>query len=137
MKTPPKFPKKTDEETLRCVVLFHQGGFREHWDLMLEVRNTLWTWRLAKLPTINQKILGERIADHRTHYLDYEGPVSNNRGTVNRIRTGSYRWVKESPNYFAVLQFENESWELMFENEKPTAKINITNRSTAPISDES
>lgn len=109
----------------------------KHWDLMLEVRNTLWTWRLAELPTTNHTILGERIADHRTHYLDYEGPISNNRGTVNRIRTGRYRWVKESPNYLAVLQFENESWELMFENEKPTAKISITNRSTAPISGES
>ena len=116
MKTPSKFPEKPDEETFRCVVLFHQGGFAEHYDLMLEVRNTLWTWRLGELPKTNQTIWGERIADHRVHYLDYEGPISNNRGTVNRIRTGRYRWAQEFPNYFAVLQFENESWELVSES---------------------
>jgi hypothetical protein len=32
----------------------------------------------------------ERIADHRRSYLDYEGPVSGNRGQVIRVESGVY-----------------------------------------------
>lgn len=28
---------------------------------------------------------GERLPDHRTHYIRYEGPISGNRGNVRRI----------------------------------------------------
>ncbi|MDA7906860.1 hypothetical protein N9B43_08140 [Mariniblastus sp.] len=100
----------------------------DHWDLMLEVDNTLWTWHLEELPAPDKPVLGERIPDHRTHYLDYEGLVSNNRGTVNRVRSGQYRWIRSSANQVAVLNFENESWNLLLEDDKPIAKISFTSQ---------
>lgn len=33
----------------------------------------------------------ERLADHRLIYLDYEGPVSDGRGTVKRVVEGSMK----------------------------------------------
>ena len=67
-----------------------------HWDLMLENRGVLLTWELPQLPpsplpaTFEQ--LGiRRIPDHRIDYLEYEGPVSNDRGTVRRVDSGGYQ----------------------------------------------
>ena len=33
------------------------------------------------------------LPDHRTHYLDYEGEVTGNRGMVVRIDTGTYEQI--------------------------------------------
>lgn len=74
----------------RFVILEHDHP-ELHWDLMLETGDVLRTWRLAEPPTaIGQSIRAIPIADHRTMYLDYEGPVSGNRGTVNRWDAGRF-----------------------------------------------
>ncbi len=36
-----------------------------------------------------QRMAAERIADHRPVYLDYEGPVSEGRGSVRRLAWGT------------------------------------------------
>lgn len=36
-----------------------------------------------------QRMAAERIADHRPAYLDYEGPVSGERGSVRRLAWGT------------------------------------------------
>ena len=36
-----------------------------------------------------QRMAAERIADHRPAYLDYEGPVSDKRGSVRRLAWGT------------------------------------------------
>lgn len=62
-----------------------------HYDLIIEVHNAerLPTWRLARNPLdAPGDIPAQRIADHRHAYLNYEGPVSNNRGFVRRIDHG-------------------------------------------------
>ena len=123
MNTPTNPPAKNDDATSRCVVLFHQVGNSDHWDLMLEVQNRLWTWRMSELPTINQTVTGERIIDHRIHYLDYEGPVSNNRGIVKRVRAGRYQWVQPAENRLAILHFDKETWNVRLEHKNPIAKI--------------
>ena len=62
-----------------------------HWDFMLEHAGALWTWRLEEMPgDISAEIAATRLPDHRIEYLDYEGPVSNNRGKVHRIDRGTY-----------------------------------------------
>ncbi|MGY8748788.1 MAG: DNA polymerase ligase N-terminal domain-containing protein [Pirellulales bacterium] len=130
MKTPLNPPLHLNDEEPRCVVLFHQGGAQpgqaDHWDLMLEVENVLWTWRLEKLPVYNHVVLGERIADHRIQYLDFEGPISNNRGTVHQVRSGHYHWSMESANRIAILTFEKDSWKLNLGHENSIAKITRT-----------
>jgi hypothetical protein len=72
----------------RFVVLTHDYPFL-HWDLMLEHEGALRTWRLAGSPDA-EGVEAEALPDHRLAYLDYEGPVSENRGTVERWDAGTY-----------------------------------------------
>jgi len=73
----------------RYVILEHDHP-RRHWDLMLEAGEALLTWRLEAWPKDGVRIRAEPIGDHRTAYLDYEGPVSGNRGRVQRRDEGVY-----------------------------------------------
>lgn len=87
---------------LRFVILHHTGYGDEHWDLMLEKQGTLLTWKLPNDPGGGAKlpIKAIRIGDHRPIYLDYEGPVSGNRGTVIRKDSGSLNWITALPDKF-------------------------------------
>lgn len=79
----------------RFVILEHDWPTR-HWDLLLEAGDALRAWRLLREPTLGTNP-AEANADHRRLYLDYEGPVSGNRGTVTRWTAGEFEWVSESP----------------------------------------
>jgi hypothetical protein len=82
----------------RYVILLHElppGHALEtargtHWDLMLETDQGLRTWALLSEPAGGAAIEGEQLPDHRPAYLDYEGPVSGNRGQVSRWDAGKY-----------------------------------------------
>jgi len=80
----------------RFVILTHDHPF-PHWDLMLEQAGSLRTWRLLREPDAPGPIVAEPLPDHRLEYLDYEGPVSRNRGTVCRWDAGDYVFVNEPP----------------------------------------
>ena len=56
---------------------------------MLETGRVLQTWRLPAPPPVDAS-QAAAIGDHRLMYLDYEGPVSGNRGTVKRWDAGEY-----------------------------------------------
>ena len=43
------------------------------------------------------------LPDHRLFYLDYEGPVSGNRGTVSRWDQGYYQVLAEDPRGLRLL----------------------------------
>jgi hypothetical protein len=79
----------------RFVVLRHEFPVDHpratHWDLMLEWGTKLRTWALAEEPFSDVETEAEPLADHRLEYLDYEGPVSGNRGSVVRWDSGEYR----------------------------------------------
>ncbi len=79
----------------RFVILHHRtppGAARgTHYDLMLEWGTTLRTWAIEQPPSLLPVQLAEQLADHRVAYLDYEGPVSNNRGDVTRWDEGEYQ----------------------------------------------
>ncbi|MEZ6067364.1 MAG: DNA polymerase ligase N-terminal domain-containing protein [Planctomycetaceae bacterium] len=62
-----------------------------HWDFLLENGEIACCWRLAERPEVGVGITAERIADHRLVYLDYEGPVSGDRGVVAQWDAGEYR----------------------------------------------
>ncbi len=76
----------------RYVILSHDHPF-QHWDLMLEHNGRLRTWRLAAPPSPEDIVAAEAIGDHRLDYLDYEGPVSGNRGSVTRWDRGELSWI--------------------------------------------
>lgn len=78
----------------RFVILRHDHPVL-HWDLLLEHLTSAATWRLESLPRENSVISAERIADHRLLYLDYEGPVSGNRGHVTRVFRGRFSVVRD------------------------------------------
>jgi hypothetical protein len=85
----------------RFVLLRHEcpPGFDapSHWDFMLEDGAALLTWRLGTLPVAGgAPVAAERLGDHRLAYLDYEGPLSGNRGEVRRVDAGEFRWVERS-----------------------------------------
>lgn len=62
----------------------------DHWDVMLQARSgLLHTWRVAtNWPMQTQ---AQRLSDHRAMYLDFEGPISGQRGWVRQIDAGTYR----------------------------------------------
>jgi hypothetical protein len=64
---------------------------------MLEKGGVLRTWALAEEPQPGKPISAELLPDHRLDYLDYEGPVSQDRGSVRRWDAGEYAALAESP----------------------------------------
>src|ERR1051326_686453 len=85
----------------RFVILEHDHPHR-HWDFMLESGEVLRTWRLENVPEVDHVIRAEPLGDHRLAYLDYEGPVSGNRGTVKRWDFGSFTWTMDQAVEIAV-----------------------------------
>jgi hypothetical protein len=73
-----------------------------HWDLMLEADGWLWTWALEAQPRYDTTIVAWPLADHRLEYLEYEGPVSNNRGEVSRWDAGDYQIVRRFDDELVV-----------------------------------
>ena len=93
-------------DTRRFVVLRHEpgeAGPRElHWDLMLEFGDSLRAWALHSEPQVGEEIAADELPRHRSDYLDYEGPVSQGRGTVSRFDRGSFEVLQDSPEQLSV-----------------------------------
>ena len=83
----------------RFALLTHDHPF-VHWDLLIEAGATARTWRLLESPARwlsdpSIEVAAESIAAHRLMYLDYEGPVSRERGRVIRWDHGLVEWLSE------------------------------------------
>lgn len=94
---------------LQYVILRHD--FPElHWDLMLEHEGVLKTWRLPVVPEIDPAsdessidLVVEALPDHRIVYLEYEGPVSGDRGEVSRWDRGSLTLLEYNDDSLVAL----------------------------------
>lgn len=75
----------------RFVILTHDFPFM-HWDLLLEEAESLRSWRLLCEPDVDVRVQADGLPPHRKRYLDYEGPVSGDRGSVHRWDAGTFRW---------------------------------------------
>jgi len=84
----------------RFVILRHTlpAGDRQgtHFDLMLEDDGKLLTWALPELPRAGDDLIATQLPDHRIAYLDYEGPISDDRGEVQRVDEGEFVWLQRS-----------------------------------------
>ncbi|QDU48677.1 DNA polymerase ligase N-terminal domain-containing protein [Gimesia panareensis] len=81
-----------------------------HWDLMLEEGDVLKTWRLPQPPEIDPAsdessldLTAEELPDHRLVYLEYEGPVSGDRGEVTRWDRGTFTLLERSEDQLVAL----------------------------------
>ncbi|MCP4170806.1 MAG: hypothetical protein GY758_08565 [Fuerstiella sp.] len=83
-------------QRFRFVILEHDSPFL-HWDLLLQQGRALAAWRLLSPMVTTSWIPAEALPDHRLIYLDYEGPVSNNRGVVTRVASGEFSVCSDGP----------------------------------------
>ena len=114
----------------RFVILTHDYPFL-HWDFMLEREDCLTTWRLLQQPETDKVIVAERLADHRKMYLDYEGPVSNDRGEVRRWDGGQFQTLAESSDCVHVLlEGERLRAEVVIENDLESNQWSFRARSS-------
>lgn len=95
------YNERMGEPAAAFVLLRHETQEGVHWDLMLDTGSVLTTWRLSADPSAagpgSPDISVRRLPDHRRDYLDYEGPVSRNRGYVTRADQGTYCiWEEDS-----------------------------------------
>ena len=103
--------------TFRFTVLRHDLPLHSqrdcHWDLLLEPADDspdrarrpaqstnldpvtgLLTFESLTPPEewVNNKFGVKRLPDHRPLYLNYEGPISGDRGNVKRVQSGLIQW---------------------------------------------
>lgn len=80
----------------RYVVLHHEDIAEPHFDLMIESSpgGGLLTWRSSSWP-IDAEVQLIQLGEHRRDYLEYEGPISGDRGFVKRVAGGDcvVRWT--------------------------------------------
>lgn len=91
----------------RYVLLRHEcpPDYRDgpHWDFMLEQGGALLTWSLVSLPSAEcATVEATRLDDHRTAYLEYEGPLTGERGSVTRVTSGEFSWIRNEPELIEI-----------------------------------
>ena len=69
---------------------------------MIEVGVSLRTWALASEPVGDVPIAAEALAPHRLAYLDFEGPIAGDRGTVTQWDRGTYCVLEETENRLVI-----------------------------------
>lgn len=79
-------------ENKKFVIQQHSSGSDVHWDFMLQITDSLQTWRLDKAPQelIRTSANAVKSFDHPLRFLTYEGPVNKGRGSVRIADSGSY-----------------------------------------------
>jgi hypothetical protein len=104
----------SESPLLRYVVLRHEGIPDPHFDLMFETApgSPLATWRSAVWPLAEGQTELIHLPDHRRDYLDYEGSVSGDRGTVRRVHAGTHRVEQDHPILLIVRLDIEEVWRL-------------------------
>lgn len=86
----------------RFAVLVHDFPVL-HWDFLLENGSGCRTWRLLSEPGETSTIAAQPLPDHRLLYLEYEGPVSRDRGTVAAFDRGTFEWISNGPERLEVV----------------------------------
>ena len=86
-----------DPSLQRYCVLWHELPDEPHYDFMVTAdgEELLRTWRVAVPPVMWSEagaLIMQPLPAHRRIYLDYEGPVSGNRGAVTRVAEGQCIW---------------------------------------------
>lgn len=78
-----------------------------HYDLMLELDGKLLTWAIPEPPRAGLQTAVTKLPDHRLAYLDYEGPISGDRGEVRRVDAGEYECCQDDTSASIELRSPN------------------------------
>lgn len=76
----------------RFVLLEHRWNGVHH-DLMFERDGALRTWAIEEALEGAKEVAARALPDHRIAYLEYEGPISGERGEVRRVDEGEYEEI--------------------------------------------
>jgi hypothetical protein len=111
-------------DVLRYVVLRHEDVPEPHYDLMFETSpgSALATWRAPQWPLETGTPIAP-LCDHRPAYLDYEGPLSDNRGAVRRIASGRHRVIQDHPTLLAVDLIDEDTTLRLFRGNAVAAQV--------------
>lgn len=74
-----------------------------HYDVFFEMDEALFSLKLDQAPSPN--FIATRQFDHRKKYLDYEGPISGNRGSVTIWDRGTMKGEVSPHQAFTVELF--------------------------------
>ncbi len=106
-------------QTGRYVILRHQvGGSNteragqepqvtgrgDHYDWMFEAGGVLLTWASEQwLPATQAAVVTAiQLPPHRLAYLDFEGEVAGDRGTVHRVESGTHQFMYAAADRYAL-----------------------------------
>ena len=118
----------------RFVIQKHTRGKDVHWDFMLQLGETLQTYRLDKAPeeVLHQTANAVRIFNHPLKFLTYQGPVNKGRGNVRLIEAGTYQITHQKRNRielnlsgqilrgkFTLTHIKNDSWQFARDSQPP------------------
>jgi hypothetical protein len=81
----------------RFVILEHrwQGV---HWDFLVEDGPALRTWAIDQPIVADVDLPARPLPDHRPIYLEYEGEISGDRGSVQRWDSGTCEILEWGPD---------------------------------------
>ena len=101
---------------LGYVVLFHDRESGPHFDWMFEGEEGLRTWATAERLMLDQAdaATATELPLHRAAYLDYEGPVSGNRGSVRRVERGTFRVLQDATDLYELEVAGDRAGRLIF-----------------------
>jgi hypothetical protein len=109
----------------RFVILRHSGHGPLHYDWMFEAGDALATWQTAEGPDelfIGKPVGATKLPDHRLAYLDYEGPVSGDRGSVERIAEGTCVFIERSAMRWVIELSEKQGVIILARGEEDSAE---------------
>jgi len=67
----------------------------------------LKTWALPQPPEVGVEMACDPLPDHRLAYLDYEGPIAGERGSVTRWDHGTCCIIEQSDTQW-IVEFRGE-----------------------------
>ncbi len=106
----------------RFVILHHEmpdsSEKPTHFDVMLEYQGELVTFSIEGWPENAAPVVAQRLSAHRIEYLDYQGPVSGNRGTVSQFDRGTYEPVGDVTGDF-------DEWQLILSGSANRGRLHI------------
>jgi len=105
-----------------------------HFDWMFENEESLLTWATEPIDNLDPSICiaAQKLPDHRREYLDFEGDIGGNRGSVVRRFEGDYRLLDCENGVFVaelVLVSQRDRYDKREPHDDRSRKIRLEIRS--------